>query len=85
MAKVVCVLYDDPIGGHPKSYARELADRNLLLGRPWLQVMDAPSAGPHRVSRCSLWLGIATGILVGSQVVSREPPVCCTVLVGMEV
>lgn len=23
MAKVVCVLYDDPIGGHPKTYARE--------------------------------------------------------------
>ena len=23
MAKVVCVLYDDPIGGHPKSYARD--------------------------------------------------------------
>ena len=22
MAKVVCVLYDDPIGGYPKSYAR---------------------------------------------------------------
>ncbi len=61
MAKVVCVLYDDPIGGHPKSYARELADRNLLLGRPWLYVMDAPPAGPHRVSRCSLWLGMATG------------------------
>ena len=23
MAKVVCVLYDDPIGGYPKSYARD--------------------------------------------------------------
>ena len=23
MAKVVCVLYDDPVGGYPKSYARE--------------------------------------------------------------
>src|ERR687896_780797 len=23
MAKVVCVLYDDPVGGYPKSYARD--------------------------------------------------------------
>jgi len=23
MAKVLCVLYDDPVGGHPKSYARD--------------------------------------------------------------
>ena len=23
MAKVICVLYDDPIGGYPKSYARD--------------------------------------------------------------
>jgi formate dehydrogenase len=23
MAKVLCVLYDDPIGGYPKSYARD--------------------------------------------------------------
>jgi formate dehydrogenase len=23
MAKVLCVLYDDPVGGYPKSYARE--------------------------------------------------------------
>src|SRR6185503_12242096 len=23
MSKVVCVLYDDPIGGYPKSYARD--------------------------------------------------------------
>ena len=21
--KVVCVLYDDPVGGHPKTYARD--------------------------------------------------------------
>ena len=24
MAKVVCVLYDDPVGGYPKSYPRDL-------------------------------------------------------------
>ena len=23
MAKILCVLYDDPVGGHPKSYARD--------------------------------------------------------------
>ena len=23
MAKIICVLYDDPVGGHPKSYARD--------------------------------------------------------------
>jgi formate dehydrogenase len=23
MAKILCVLYDDPIGGYPKSYARD--------------------------------------------------------------
>ena len=23
MAKVVCVLYPDPVGGYPKSYARD--------------------------------------------------------------
>ena len=23
MAKVVCVLYDDPVDGYPKSYARD--------------------------------------------------------------
>ena len=23
MTKVLCVLYDDPIGGYPKSYARD--------------------------------------------------------------
>jgi formate dehydrogenase len=23
MAKIVCVLYDDPVGGPPKAYARD--------------------------------------------------------------
>ena len=23
MSKVLCVLYDDPVSGHPKSYARD--------------------------------------------------------------
>ena len=23
MAKIVCVLYDDPVDGYPKSYARD--------------------------------------------------------------
>jgi hypothetical protein len=49
------------------------ADRNLLLGRPWLEVMDTPSAGPHRISRCSFFLGITTaGLSLVPQVVSSE-------------
>ncbi len=48
-------------------------DRNLLLGRPRLEVVDTPSAGPHRVSRWSLLLGIATAVFsLVPQVVSRE-------------
>ncbi len=52
---------------------RLIADRNSLLARPWLQVMDTPSAGPHRVSRCSFLLGITTARLsLVPQVVSKE-------------
>ncbi len=52
------------------------ADRNLLLGRPRLEVVDTRSAGPHRVSRCALLLGIATAAFsLVPQVVSREKSV----------
>jgi len=48
------------------------ADRNLLLGRPRLEVVGTPSAGPHCVSRCSCLLGIATVIVsLVPQFVSR--------------
>jgi len=33
------------------------------LGRPRLEVEDSPSAGPHRISRWSLPLGIATVVI----------------------
>lgn len=40
MAKVVCVLYDDPITGYPKSYARE--DIPKLAGYPGGQSLPTP-------------------------------------------
>jgi formate dehydrogenase len=40
MAKVVCVLYDDPVGGHPKSYARD--DIPRLDRYPGGQTMPSP-------------------------------------------
>ena len=39
-----------------------MGDRNLLWGRPPLEVVDIPSAGPHRLSRCYFLLGIATEV-----------------------
>ena len=33
MAKILCVLYDDPIGGYPKSYARDGIPENRPLSR----------------------------------------------------
>ena len=53
-----------------------VADRNLLLGRPRREVVDTPSAGPHRINCCSVLLGIATvGFSLVPQVVSREKSV----------
>ena len=40
MAKVVCVLYDDPIGGYPKSYARD--DIPRLEHYPGGQTLPSP-------------------------------------------
>jgi formate dehydrogenase len=44
MAKVVCVLYDDPIDGYPPKYARDNTPRSLNTptGRPHVL---APSRG----------------------------------------
>ena len=54
----------------------QAADRNLLLGRPRREVVDTLSAWPHRVSRCSLLLGIATAVFsLVPQVVSMEKTV----------
>ena len=54
-------------------WATLLADSNLLLGRPRLAVADTPSAGPHRLGRCSLLRGIAIAVFsMVPQVGSRE-------------
>jgi len=42
MAKVVCVLYDDPVDGYPKSYARDGIPK--LERYPGGQTMPAPKA-----------------------------------------
>ncbi|MBK1783429.1 NAD-dependent formate dehydrogenase [Prauserella cavernicola] len=42
MAKVLCVLYDDPVDGHPATYARD--DLPRLDGYPGGQTLPSPSA-----------------------------------------
>ena len=42
MAKVLCVLYDDPVDGYPKSYARD--DVPTITGYPGGQTTPSPSA-----------------------------------------
>ena len=42
MVKVVCVLYDDPVGGHPRSYARD--DIPKLERYPSGQTLPTPKA-----------------------------------------
>jgi formate dehydrogenase len=42
MAKVVCVLYDDPVTGYPKSYARD--DIPKLQGYPGGQTLPTPKS-----------------------------------------
>jgi formate dehydrogenase len=40
MAKVLCVLYDDPVDGYPKSYARD--DLPVIGGYPGGQTLPSP-------------------------------------------
>ena len=40
MTKVLCVLYDDPVGGYPKSYARDTLP--ALSGYPGGQTLPTP-------------------------------------------
>lgn len=42
MAKIICVLYDDPVGGYPKTYARD--DLPKLERYPDGQTLPTPSA-----------------------------------------
>lgn len=53
MAKVVCVLYDDPVGGYPKSYPRD--DLPKLEKYPDGQTLPAPKA-----------IDFQPGVLLGS-------------------
>ena len=50
MAKVLCVLYDDPVTGYPESYAR---DEIPVLDRyPDGQTMPTPSGIDFKPGRC---------------------------------
>ncbi len=42
MAKILCVLYDDPVGGYPTSYARD--DIPTLDHYPGGQTLPTPDA-----------------------------------------
>ncbi|NAS23782.1 NAD-dependent formate dehydrogenase [Herbidospora sp. NEAU-GS84] len=53
MAKVLCVLYDDPVDGYPKEYARDGLPE--LSGYPGGQTLPTPSA-----------IDFAPGVLLGS-------------------
>jgi formate dehydrogenase len=53
MAKVLCVLYDDPVGGYPTSYARD--DVPSLTHYPGGQTLPTPTA-----------LDFTPGVLLGS-------------------
>ncbi|MEV0070375.1 NAD-dependent formate dehydrogenase [Amycolatopsis sp. NPDC050768] len=53
MAKVLCVLYDDPVDGYPKTYARD--DLPHLDGFPGGQTLPSPKA-----------IDFAPGALLGS-------------------
>ena len=46
MAKIVCVLYDDPEGGYPKSYARD--DLPKIDGYPGGQTLPTPKGVDFR-------------------------------------
>ena len=42
MAKILCVLYEDPVDGYPNTYARD--DLPELHGYPGGQTLPSPSA-----------------------------------------
>ena len=50
MAKVICVLYDDPVDGYPKSYARD--DIPKISHYPGGQTLPTPKAIDSRFNRC---------------------------------
>ena len=66
MAKVVCVLYDDPVDGYPKSYARD--DIPKITKYPDGQTTPTPSAIDFKPGQL---LGSVSGEL-GLAEISRE-------------
>jgi hypothetical protein len=51
MAKIVRVLYDDPVAGPPKTYARDKLPK--LKSYPDGQTLPTPAGKPPRGSECS--------------------------------
>ena len=51
MSKVVCVLYDDPVKGYPKKYARD--DLPKLTHYPGGQSLPTPQGITSGRARCS--------------------------------
>ena len=51
MAKVLCVLYDDPVTGYPKIYARD--DIPKLERYPGGQTLPSPKPSTSRRGTCS--------------------------------
>ncbi|MFF1394990.1 hypothetical protein ACFVZD_14380 [Streptomyces sp. NPDC058287] len=60
MAKVLCVLYDDPTDGHPKTYARDDLPRiDRYLGGQSAPTPEAIDSRPGRLlGRVSEELGL---------------------------
>ena len=51
MAKILCVLYPDPVGGYPPTYARD--DIPVLRGYPDGQTLPTPRRSTSRRANCS--------------------------------
>ena len=51
MAKVVCVLYDDPVEGYPPKYARD--DIPKITKYPDGQTAPTPSPSTSSLANCS--------------------------------
>lgn len=51
MAKVLCVLYDDPTDGYPKTYARD--DLPVIDHYPGGQTTPTPKATDFTPATCS--------------------------------
>ena len=66
MAKVLCVLYDDPVTGYPTSYARD--EIPMLERYPDGQTMPTPRGSTSRPALCSA----ASPASLGCEVSSRR-------------